>query len=343
MQKRTIYAGDPVPPELLNALQNPSFTNSAAEVGHLPLPPDYDNKQQWKTFSYTGSNIVANVGTWTRNAVITCGPDSNDNWPSSISVVSQAMTGIIILAPILPLLDDNNAVIRTPVSYTIGSNSINFDLVQGEIAVLWSSNGSPVHKIVQSTGICRASSFEGSSFIFPLSNGTSILVAVRLDNTTKHMAVSADVMTIQGKLIASSIDVGDDSHGKASINVNGDNATLDVKEKGTYGAENLSYNTQSGSFSVGHSYQNNAEFFNATKGRGTFKIQSGEQIYNKILLNKNIGNDLSEIDDPGVITIIRSRAPVHGEGGYTVRTKAVIDPESGVTLFTYNGSFWSLK
>lgn len=340
MEKRTISAGDPVSPELLNALQNPSFTNSAEEVGHLPLPPDYDNKQQWMTFSFTGSNILANVGSWTRNAVVTCGPDSSDNWPSSISVVSQAMTGIIIVAPVLKLLDENNNVVRTPVSYTVGQDSINFDLVQGEIAILWNYDGMPVHKIVQSTGICRASYFEGSSFSFPLSNGTTILVAVRLDNTTKHMAVSADVMTIQGKLIANSIDVGDDLHGKVSANVNGNNSSIEVKEKGSYGTENLSYNTQNGSFSVGHSYQYNAEYFNATKGRGKYSIQSAENIFNNILFNKNISNSLEEIDAPGKITIVRSRAPGHGEGGYVVRTKVVIDPESGITRYIHNGSYW---
>ena len=46
MNKIYFKTGTIIPPELMNALQNPSFTNDEEEAGHLPLPPNYGEKAQ---------------------------------------------------------------------------------------------------------------------------------------------------------------------------------------------------------------------------------------------------------------------------------------------------------
>lgn len=46
MNKINFQTGTIIPPELMNALQNPSFTNDEEEAGHLPLPPNYGEKAQ---------------------------------------------------------------------------------------------------------------------------------------------------------------------------------------------------------------------------------------------------------------------------------------------------------
>lgn len=46
MNKINFKTGGIIPPELMNALQNPSFTNDEEEAGHLPLPPNYGEKVQ---------------------------------------------------------------------------------------------------------------------------------------------------------------------------------------------------------------------------------------------------------------------------------------------------------
>lgn len=46
MNKINFKTGTIIPPELMNALQNPSFTNGEEEAGHLPLPPNYGEKVQ---------------------------------------------------------------------------------------------------------------------------------------------------------------------------------------------------------------------------------------------------------------------------------------------------------
>ena len=46
MNKINFKTGTVIPPELMNALQNPSFTNDEEEAGHLPLPPNYGEKVQ---------------------------------------------------------------------------------------------------------------------------------------------------------------------------------------------------------------------------------------------------------------------------------------------------------
>lgn len=46
MNKINFKTGTIIPPELMNALQNPSFTNDEKDAGHLPLPPNYGEKVQ---------------------------------------------------------------------------------------------------------------------------------------------------------------------------------------------------------------------------------------------------------------------------------------------------------
>lgn len=46
MNKINFKTGTIIPPELMNALQNPSFTNDEENAGHLPLPPNYGEKVQ---------------------------------------------------------------------------------------------------------------------------------------------------------------------------------------------------------------------------------------------------------------------------------------------------------
>lgn len=46
MNKINFNSGTIIPPELMNALQNPSFLNDEEEAGHLPLPPNYGKKIQ---------------------------------------------------------------------------------------------------------------------------------------------------------------------------------------------------------------------------------------------------------------------------------------------------------
>lgn len=46
MNKINFKTSTIIPPELMNALQNPSFTNDEEEAGHLPLPPNYGEKVQ---------------------------------------------------------------------------------------------------------------------------------------------------------------------------------------------------------------------------------------------------------------------------------------------------------
>lgn len=44
MQKQQFTDGSPVTPEWLNAMQNPTYEGTPEDVGHIPLPPEYNNK-----------------------------------------------------------------------------------------------------------------------------------------------------------------------------------------------------------------------------------------------------------------------------------------------------------
>lgn len=76
MIKKTFGAGVNLPPEFLNALEDLSYSKPSNEVGHLPLPPNYDSMKMIDTFIIRNEHssgeheYTINLGDWNRNTVI---------------------------------------------------------------------------------------------------------------------------------------------------------------------------------------------------------------------------------------------------------------------------------
>lgn len=338
MQKRTINAGDPVFPEMINALQDLSFDKNQDEVGHLPLPPDYNDKQQWKTFDVTGDNQTCNLGDWVKNAVVRAHASydgTNTVFPENVNVESSEMDGIIVFVPYLTTGK------TCAVSYKANGRSVSSILVPGEIAVLYTETFDfcvPQIKKILSTEKCNVEQLEVSTkILFDLGNNRSVILQASFNNNTKILSLDSQKFDVNGTVKASSFVVGDSSSGQVQITNNGNNASIAIKAQGTYNYEHLSYNTATGGLSIGHSYENDIESVDISKGTGSFAVRTGEYSASYILLNKDVSDSLSIVSSPGKITIYTIQPP---SGQSSISDIKTVISSQGVMGFNHIGGAW---
>lgn len=342
MLKQQFMAGDSVSPEWLNASQNLSYDKSSEEVGHLPLPPDYNNKQQWKTFSVTGGHASVDLGDWNRNAIISvkgvCDPSTDTmTWPSQIDISSHELTGCVF---IIPDLKDGDFVIN----YAINSRNVTKTLKNGEIAIVYSfDNGEfivPRFLVVPSNVLGRFNSVDCASATFTLND--TLIATISSSNNNGHTKLTFDVESIDfnGSLKASSITFGDSSNGpNAELAKKSDRAILSIRN-GNVGAQRLSFDSSNGSFSVGHSFTEDVDDFNCVNAEVSLVKEHRNSTIcykSKILMNKSINDDLDEYECVGVICIlyIDSSPNPHADSP----TKCEIT-SSSIKFYTHDGSQW---
>lgn len=134
MQKQQITTGTPIPPEWYNAMQTPTYEGTDEDVGHLPLPPNYGEKQQWKTFKVEGAENTVNLEDWDRNAIVRVGPsfaNGNTVWPSTLTInCYSALEGAIFVIP--DLSEDESEL---SVTYNFGDFHSTKIIKKGEILV----------------------------------------------------------------------------------------------------------------------------------------------------------------------------------------------------------------
>lgn len=335
MNKKTFQTGESVSPEFLNAIQNPSFEKEQDEVGHLPLPPDYENRNQWKTFETEGDNKTCSLGSWTKNAVIRAKASydgSTTVFPEHVNVESVEMAGLIVF---VPYLTTNKTC---TVTYTVSGRSASAVLVQGEIAVLYTETfdfAVPKIKKILSTSKCNVEELSVSTkLIFKLASDRSIVLEASYDNNKKVLSLDANEVNFGGSVKASEIHVGDSSSGEVVITKNGDNSSILIKAKGQFGPEQFQYNSDTGVLSVGSSYQGISNEVIIKKGMAEF-IRDASGYGNEILINKDVSNTGDVIDSPGAFTIYSTNTSQAG----TESRKTVITAY-GISSYTHNGSVW---
>lgn len=145
MNKKTFKTGDIITPEFLNALQNPSFEKGEEEVGKLPLPPNYGEKQQWKTFKVEGAENTVNLEDWDRNAIVRVGPSFTNGhtvWPSSLTInCSSALKGAVFVVP--DLSEDDSEM---SVTYNFGDFNSTKTVKKAEI-LIWYVGVSGIYRV----------------------------------------------------------------------------------------------------------------------------------------------------------------------------------------------------
>lgn len=135
MNTKNFKTGDIVTPELLNELQNPSFNKQPGEVGHLPLPPNYSEKQQCKTIYADALADSVDLGDWPYNAVIMVHKRMNGDtpvYPQHLSIQCANTTGIIIVIPELA----QNGTLTIYVQGSGSSELATTSLKKNEIAII---------------------------------------------------------------------------------------------------------------------------------------------------------------------------------------------------------------
>lgn len=135
MNKKTFKTGDIVTPEFLNELQNPSYDKQPGEVGALPLPPNYSEKQQCKTIHVAGEATSVDLGDWPYNAVILVQKFMQGEtpvYPRTLTVRCANTTGAIVVIPEL----DQNGALSISVQGSGAAELATTTLKRGNIAVI---------------------------------------------------------------------------------------------------------------------------------------------------------------------------------------------------------------
>ena len=135
MNTKNFKTGDIVTPEFLNELQNPSFNKQPGEVGYLPLPPNYSEKQQCKTIHVAGETTSVDLGDWPYNAVIVVSVFMNGEtpvYPRNLTVRCANTTGAIVVIPEL----DQNGTLAISVVGAGSTEHASASLKHGDIAVI---------------------------------------------------------------------------------------------------------------------------------------------------------------------------------------------------------------
>jgi len=341
LPRRGIRGGDPIPPEMLNALQNPSYEKQPNEVGYLPLPTDYEARNQWKTFETTGTNQTCSLGTWNKNTVIRAKAaydGTTATFPEKITVTSITMEGLIVF---VPYLTTNKTC---EVTYTVSGRSATATLVPGEIAVLYTETydfAVPQIKRILSTQKCNVDVINISTkMLFDIGTHGTVTLEASYESSKKVLTLTADKLTIPGEVKADTLSVGESASGHASIDKDGENASVEFAARGTYDAEHMYYSTDTGSFLIGHAYQDTAEVCQIKKGRGRFHVQTGPAAENIVLIHQDISDTLNVVDDPGWVTLYSVRPPAGQFEQSTIRKKLKFHAEDGIRKYTYSAGSW---
>ena len=99
MQKQQFNDGTPISPEWLNAVQNPTYEGTSEDVGHIPLPPEYNNKID----VITSSQGVADLSSVTSTAAMIYhngSPTSLEKETLTVNGISSGNVKVIFVFPV---------------------------------------------------------------------------------------------------------------------------------------------------------------------------------------------------------------------------------------------------
>lgn len=344
MQKQQFNDGRPVTPEWLNAIQNPTFEGSSEDVGHLPLPPNYSEKQQCKTIHVSGASTSVNLGDWPYNAVILVHRHMNGEtpvYPRNLTVRCSNSTGAIIVIPEL----DQNGVLSISL---MGSGSTEYATASaknGDIIVMNAYDNAEfiethVRKI-QSGERVEYRNVLSSVFTFGSDNHKITAYIDSSSNLVFDVAneSTANSITFKIPFKAPSIECGTEGDtGYFKAFADNTKAGLKIKQKGVYGNQFLEYSSESGELSQGHSYENDSDIFSVKNAELELYKNHGSIGFAheyRILLNKTIDNNLNVIASTGTICT----CSINTSSSSNPSVKTEITPQ-GVVSYTYLDNQW---
>ena len=349
MQKIQFTTGIPIPPELLNALQNPTFSGTDEDAGHLPLPPDYDKKQQCKTIHVYGASTSVDLDNWPYNAVILVHKAMNGEtpvYPRELIVRCTNTTGAII---VIPELDADGTITVKATGTSIEDSYVTQSAVDGDIVVI---NANDLGSSVEiKTRKIRAGKDADYRRIFAqiFSIGTSENKITAQFDRNGNLVVSVDQgsnansIVYQMHLKATSFSCGTENSNSAgfiSFSEGSGNAFFKANSAG--GQKSIGYSTENGVMTLSEKTVGGADYLKTYYGSGY--IQNEKHLVGGrkevILIGKNVDASFNIIDDNvGVITILH--IPSDSDMSlYGHKPKKTCLTASGIAFFELQNGSW---
>ena len=351
MNKKVFKTGDIITPEFLNALQDQSFGKQPGEVGHLPLPPNYSEKQQCKTIHVSGANNTVDLRGWGYNAVIFVTPIISNGaaaFPQKLILQIDNITGAIFVIP--ELGNDEFYIQKGP-----GNNERICTLYKDEMAIIFTRQVNDEicfecrripggAKCIFGAGIFSSLTTDylkfGDSGIerITASFDDDFLTFSRIEDDD-----SAEIKFIM-PIHAPSIDCGQrlsSSSAFVGMAANQTEAQIEANSPSGTGGKSFGYSTNSGVMNIFEIPSNSPQkelLSSFAGGKGFVQQTDSGNAASGIYFNFDVDDNLDFIDAVGTICIFNKPNDTAVAGG-TLPTKCVITSTS-MTFYTYGGSAW---
>ena len=352
MQKMQFTTGMPIPPELLNALQNPTFSGTDEDAGHLPLPPDYDKKQQCKTIHVYGESNTVNLDGWPYNAVIVVHRYMNGEtpvYPRTLKIRCTNTTGAIV---IIPELDQNGRLSVSAIGAGDSAEYATTTLKQKDIAIvhmLVVDSGSNVECFIHTIQAGNRVEYANvMSSIFSVDGGDSHKATIYIDgngtlivDTLQNSTIP--LLSIRFPLEAQKFSSGtENSNNEGYVEMGASNGQASFKANSAGGQKSIGYSTENGVMTLSEKTVGGADYLKTYYGSGYIQnekhLAGGKK--EVILIGKNVDASFNIIDDNvGVITILH--IPSDSEVSlYGHKPKKTCLTASGIAFFELQNGSW---
>lgn len=352
MNKKTITSGEPVSPELLNELQNPSYEKSEDEVGHLPLPPGYNEVKQMITVLLSGASNTLDLSTWQYNASILCkaeistGDGSTSEFPETLNLTVRPDTGIILVKA---ELEDTAMGINVSV---YGSDvTEHAQIRRGDIAVITSSShGDAIEPTLSidviNTEVIDKDVINGKIVYISSSAGVRQYMIRYVDGVLQvapaGQVANASQVAFSMPIKANEVNVGSGSTAFAALKVAGNDNHVEfgITSNSADSAGNtrvMLYNSNSG-FGLTTNNSTYSTSRQTSFGDGQMSLDlvdlTNSRRKSGILFNKTFNNSFDVVESFGTICSYN-----FGTNGQGPCYKTEIN-HSGIASYSHNGTNW---
>jgi hypothetical protein len=349
MQKQQITTGTPVPPEWYNAMQNPTYGGTGEDVGHLPLPPDYSEKQQCKTIQVFGESTSVDLEDWPYNAVILVHKAMRGEtpvYPRELIVRCTNTTGAII---VIPELDTDGTITVKATGTSIEDSYVTQTAVDGDIVVINANNlGSEVDIKTRKIRAGKDADYR-RVFAQVFSIGTSENKISAQFNRNGDLVVAIEQGNNVGSIVyqiplkSTSFSCGtENSNSEGFISFSEGNGNVSFKANSAGGQKSIGYSTENGVMTLSEKTVGGADYLKTYYGSGYIQnekhLAGGKK--EVILIGKNVDASFNIIDDNvGVITILH--IPSDSEVSlYGLKPKKTCLTASGIAFFELQNGSW---
>ena len=355
MQKQQITTGTPIPPEWYNAMQNPTFSGTDEDVGHLPLPPGYSEKQQCKTIHVFGESTSVDLEAWPYNAVILVHKAMRGEtpvYPRELIVRCTNTTGAII---VIPELDSDGTITVKATGTSVDDSYVTQSAADGDIVIINANNlGSDVNlgsEVDIKTRKIRAGKDAGyrrvSAQIFSIEASENKISAQFDRNGNLVVAIehgdNVGSIVYQIPLKSTSFSCGtENSNSEGYAEMGASNGHASFKANSAGGQKSIGYSTENGVMTLSEKTVGGADYLKTYYGSGYIQNEKHLAGGRKevILIGKNVDASFNIIDDNvGVITILH--IPSDSEVSlYGHKPKKTCLTASGISFFELQNGSW---